>query len=199
VIGGALRRHLAQRGELPERPLIAAEPVSVHGRTGKIAGVSKLSVIFSNLATDVDEPVERLRAAASANARAKEVSQALGADTFTRWTALAWPSVLSTAAWLYSRLGIARHHAVAFNVLLSNVAGPPTDLYLAGARVVGIYAFGPITDGAGLNVTVISTGDRVGVGLVACPDLGLEVWDLAAAIPPALAELSATVRLTEVS
>ncbi|HVN50026.1 MAG TPA: wax ester/triacylglycerol synthase family O-acyltransferase [Acidimicrobiales bacterium] len=198
VVGGALRRYLAQRGELPERPLIAAEPVSVHGRTGDIAGVSKLSVIFASLATDVDEPVERLRVVAGANARAKEISRAMGADTFTRWSALAVPGILSTAARLYSRLGVARHHAVVFNVLLSNVAGPPSDLYLAGARVAGIYAFGPITDGAGLNVTIISTGDRVGVGLVACPDLGLEVWGLVDAIPPALDELTAAVRLDQV-
>ena len=77
-----------------------------------------------------------------------------------------------------------------YNVLFSNVAGPPFDLYLAGAHVAGTYAFGPITDGAGLNVTVISTGDQIGFGIVACPDLIPEVWDLAKAIPDALDELT---------
>jgi diacylglycerol O-acyltransferase / wax synthase len=195
VVGGALRRYLADRDELPERPLIAAEPVSVHGRTGALRGVTKLSVIFSTLGTDVEDPVERLRAVAAANVRAKEMSQAMGADTFTRWAGQAWPNALSLAARMYSGLRVANHHSVVFNLVLSNVAGPPVTLYLAGAPVEGTYAFGPITDGAGLNLTVISSADRVGVGIVACTDLTTDVWDLAAAIPGALDELMAAVGL----
>ena len=71
----------------------------------------------------------------------------------------------------------------------SNVAGPAVPLYLAGARLVGFYPFGPITDGAALNVTVLSQDDRVGFGIVTCPDLVPRVWDLAGAIPGALREL----------
>ena len=104
VVGGGLRRYLVDRGELPNRPLVAAEPVSVHGRVGNVKGVTKLSVIFSTLATDVEDPVERLRAVASANVRAKEVSAAMGSDTFTRWAGQAWPNALSLAARLYSGL-----------------------------------------------------------------------------------------------
>ena len=194
MVGGALRHYLEKRGELPERPLVAAEPVSVHGRTGSVRGVTKLSVLFSSLATDVEAPVDRLRAVAAANARAKEISASMGADTFTRWTGLAWPNALALAARLYSGLRLAEHHPVMYNVLLSNVAGPPVDLYLAGARVVGTYAFGPITDGAGLNVTVISVGARMGIGIVACPDFVTEVWDLADAIADSLDELVAAAR-----
>jgi WS/DGAT/MGAT family acyltransferase len=194
IVGGALRRYLEQRGELPSRPLVAAAPVSVHGRTGSVKGVTKLSLLFSSLATDVEAPVERLRVVAAANARAKEVSGAMGADTITRWAGQVWPTALSLAARLYSSLHLAEHHPVAYNVLLSNVAGPPFELSLAGARVVGTYAFGPITDGAGLNVTVISVGDRIGVGIVACPDFVAEVWDLADAVADSLDELTAAAR-----
>jgi WS/DGAT/MGAT family acyltransferase len=193
VVGGGLRRYLVDRGELPNRPLVAAEPVSVHGRTGNVKGVTKLSVIFSTLATNVEDPVERLRAVAAANVRAKEISGAMGSDTFTRWAGQAWPNALSLAARLYSGLRVAEHHPVVYNLLFSNVAGPPFELYLAGARVAGTYAFGPITDGAGLSVTVISTGDRIGFGIVACPDLMPGVWDLAEAMPGALDELTVAV------
>ena len=109
VVGGGLRRYLVDRGELPNRPLVAAEPVSVHGRVGNVKGVTKLSVIFSTLATDVEDPVERLRAVASANVRAKEVSAAMGSDTFTRWAGQAWPNALSLAA--APVLGLARCRA----------------------------------------------------------------------------------------
>ncbi|HLM96132.1 MAG TPA: wax ester/triacylglycerol synthase family O-acyltransferase [Acidimicrobiales bacterium] len=194
VMGGALRRYLADRGELPLRPLNAAEPVSVHGRTGGVKGVTKLSVIFSTLATDVEDPAQRLRTVAAANLRAKQTSATMGADTFTRWSEQVWPNALSWGARLYSGLRMAEHHGVVFNLLLSNVAGPPFALYLAGGHVVGTYAFGPVTDGAGLNVTVISTDDRVGFGITACSDLVPQVWDLADAIAPALDELTAAAR-----
>jgi diacylglycerol O-acyltransferase / wax synthase len=195
VVGGALRHYLLERAALPERPLVAAEPVAVHAHTGALGGVSKLSVIFSTLATDVAEPVERLRVVAAANARAKEVSQTMGADTFARWTEQVLPGPLSFGARLYSRLRLAEHHPVMFNVLVSNVAGPPLDLYMAGNHVVGMYAFGPIIDGAGLNVTVLSSGDRVGIGVVSCPDLAPDVWALAGAVSASLDELVAAATL----
>jgi len=67
-------------------------------------------------------------------------------------------------------------------------------LYLAGAHVVGTHAFRPITDAAGLNVTVISTGDYVSFSIVARSDLVPGVWDLADAIPGALDELTAAAK-----
>jgi len=194
VVGGALRRYLEARGELPERPLVAAEPMAVHAQVGGVAGVSKLSVMFSTLGTDVADPAERLRTVAASNARAKEVTRAMGSDTFVRWAEQIWPRSLAMGARLYARLHMAEHHPVMFNVLVSNVAGPPIDLYLAGNRVVATYAFGPIIDGAGLNVTVLSTGDQVGFGLMACPDVVPDVGALAASLPGALDELVRAAR-----
>jgi len=75
-----------------------------------------------------------------------------------------------------------------------SVPCPPFALYLAGAHVVGTHAFGPITDAAGLNVTVISTGDYVSFSIVARSDLVPGVWDLADAIPGALDELTAAAK-----
>jgi len=199
VVGGVLRRYLRDRGELPARPLVAAQPVAVHTHTGARSGVSKLSVIFSTLGTDVADPVERLRVVAASNARAKDVSRRMGADTFTRWTELAPPGPLALGARAYSKLHGADHLPVVFNVLVSNVAGPPVELSLAGNRIVGAYAFGPIVDGAALNVTVLSTGDRIGFGITSCPDLVPDVWRLADDVPHALCELvKATSRASRV-
>ena len=189
VVGGALRHYLEDRGELPDRTLIAATPVSVHDQTTERAGMTKLSVMFSTLATDQKDPVERLRAIASANARAKEIHRMVGADTLVRWAEHFSLNAFALGARLYSTLHAADHHRVVHNLILSNVPGPPVPLYLAGARLVGLYPLGPITDGAGLNVTVLSEEDRVGFGIVTCPDLVPRVWDLADAVPGALEEL----------
>jgi diacylglycerol O-acyltransferase len=189
VVGGALRRYLAGRGELPERPLVAAEPISVHEQAHGVQGVSKMSVMFTTLATDVDDPVERLRTIAASNTRAKELHTMVGADTLLQWAEHFWLNGFSLGARLYSRLHGADHHPVIHNLILSNVPGPPIPLYLAGARLVGIYPLGPVMDGAGLNVTILSEEDRVGFGIVACPDLVPDVWQIAEAIPEALHEI----------
>ena len=188
VVGGGLRRYLVDRGELPNRPLVAAEPVSVHGRVGNVKGVTKLSVIFSTLATDVEDPVERLRAVASANVR-------------RRRSARRWDPTRSHVG--PGRPGPTPCRSPAPVLGLAGCRAPPGDLQRALLERGGstfrplpgrctrcrTYAW-PITDGAGLNVTVISTGDQIGFGIVACPDLIPEVWDLAKAIPDALDELT---------
>lgn len=190
VVGTALRRYLIDRGELPDHPLVAAEPVSVHDQARRIEGVTKVSVMFTSLATDVDDPAEQLRSIAASNHRAKELQALVGADTLLQWAEHFWLNGLSLGARLYSLLHAANHHAVIHNIILSNVPGPPTPLYLAGARLVGIYPLGPVMDGAALNITVLSQEDRVGFGIMACPDLVTDVWKIAEAIPEALDAIS---------
>ena len=190
VVGGALRQYLTARGELPDRPLVAAEPISVHAATSAMAGTTKVSVMFSTLATDVIDPIERLHVIAAANRKAKEFQSMVGADTLLQWAEHLWPNGLALGARVYSRLHGADHHPVVHNLILSNVPGPPIPLYLAGSRLVGIYPLGPVMDGAGLNVTVLSEEDRVGFGIIACTDLVPDVWALARAIPMALAEIA---------
>ena len=194
MVGGALRRYLGVRGELPDRPLIAAEPVSIHDQADGLVGATRLSVIFSTLATDRDDPVERLRAVAATNIRAKEINQMMGDDTLMRWSEHVWSYGFLLGARLYSGLRLADHHPVVYNLLLSNVPGPTVDLYLAGAKSVGLYPFGPVFEGSGLNVTVFSWGERVGFGIIACADLVPNVWDIVDALPAALEELVDSVK-----
>ena len=188
VVSGALRRYLEDRGELPEHSLIAAAPVSVHDQVAGEANI-KVSIMFSKLATDEKDPLDRLRVIAAANARAKEIQRLVGADTLLRWAQHFPFHAVGLGSRLYSALHVSEHHPVVHNLILSNVPGPPVPLYLAGARLAGLYPFGPIMDGAGLNITVLSQEDRVGVGMITCPELIPRIWDLADALPEALDEL----------
>ena len=43
--------------------------------------------------------------------------------------------------------------------------------------------------GAGLNITVMSLDGKLGIGVISCPDLVPDVWDLADAFPAVLDEL----------
>jgi diacylglycerol O-acyltransferase len=194
IASGALRKYLAARGELPDRSLIAAIPVSVHDRTEDKEGTTKVSFMFSSLASDIDDPVERLRAIAETNEGAKKDHDLVGASFLQDWAEHAAPNTFSLAARMYSSMRLSERHPVVHNLIISNVPGPPIPLYFNGAKLVGLYPLGPIMDGAGLNLTVLSNMDSVGFGFISCRELVPDVWDLAEDVPDALAELVAAAK-----
>jgi len=76
-----------------------------------------------------------------------------------------------------------------YNLILSNVLGPQARLYFLGCEVNAMHPLGPILAGAGLNITVMSLNGQLGVGIVSCPDLLPDLWDIADLFPAALEEL----------
>jgi WS/DGAT/MGAT family acyltransferase len=200
LCGGALRRYLDERGEAVDGPLVAMVPVSVRSDDERDALGNRVTSVFASLATDVDDPVERLEAIHDGMVDVKEQQQAIGADTLTDWTEFAAPALAGTAARLYSRMRISGRHRPLFNVTISNVPGPPFPLYSIGARAEAIYPIGPIMEGGGLNMTVMSYLDSLDFGLLACPDVLPDVWHLAEGLQVALDDLvvAAGVRPKEI-
>jgi diacylglycerol O-acyltransferase len=191
VSGGALRRYLEERGELPDSSLLASVPVSVHGTSKRDRGANKVSTIFARLGTDIADPVERLQALAIGNARAKEHHQAIPADTLQDWAEFAAPRTFGLAVRVVSGLRLADSGPVIHNLVISNVPGPPVPLYFMGARIDGMYPLGPIFHGAGLNITVMSNNGRMHVGIIGCRESIPKVWDLAEDFPEELDALYA--------
>jgi hypothetical protein len=163
----------------------------VHDRSEGTEGTTKVSVMFSSLESDVDDPVERLRAIAKTNEGAKEEHELVGAQLLQNWADHAAPNTFSLAARVYSSLRIADRHPVVHNLIISNIPGPPIPRYFAGGKLAALHPLGPVMDGAGLNVTVLSNMEAIGFGFIACRELMPELWDLADAVPAALAELLA--------
>ena len=104
-----------------------------------------------------------LQVIGDATREAKE-RHAIGADALTDWAEFAAPALLGRAARLYSRMHLANMHRPVFNVTISNVPGPPFPLYSIGSRMVANYPVGPIMDGGGLNMTVMSYLDQLDFG-----------------------------------
>ena len=188
LCAGALRRYLDAHGEHPDGPLVAMVPVSVRSEDDKEMG-NRVSSMFASLATDVDDPVERLKVIHECMHEVKEQQKAIGADTLGDWAEFAAPALAGRAARLYSRTKMADRHRPLFNVTISNVPGPPFPLYSIGARMVSNFPVGPIMDGGGLNMTVMSYRDQLDFGLQACPDVLPDVWSLAEGLQDALDEL----------
>jgi hypothetical protein len=148
-----------------------------------------LSAIGAMLPVHLADPQAQLRAVADSTRSAKAMHRALG-DSFLLDLVDAVPApLISATVNAYTALHLDRLHPPIFNVLVSNVAGPPVPVYSAGAKLVATYPLGPLLVGCGLNLTVFSYVDSVDVGLVACPDVIDDVEAVAAALPLALHDL----------
>ncbi len=165
--GGALRRYLQERGELPESSLLASVPVSVRSES-KRAGRNQVSSMFCRLGTDVEDPLERITGMAQANVNAKEHHKAVPADTLQEWAEFAAPRTFGLAVRMVSDLRLAERAPVIHNLVISNVPGPPVPLYFVGSRIDALYPLGPVFHGAGLNITVMSNNGQMHIGAIAC-------------------------------
>jgi diacylglycerol O-acyltransferase len=190
VLGGACRRYLAGRDELPDRSLLAAVPVNVRGDAAPDAS-NAVSLLFASIGSDVADPVRRLATVHRSARQARRQHDARGGDVLEAWLEVALPLMFSAVARVYTAFDVASVAPPFVNLLVSNVPGPPMTLYFGGARLVALYPLGPVYDGVGLNVTVVSSNDRVGFGLVSCPEVLADVGMLAAAVTGEYAALVA--------
>jgi diacylglycerol O-acyltransferase len=189
LCAGALRTYLEKKGELPDDPLVAACPVNV--RSDDQAGQSdnRISAMFTSLHTDIADPLRRLDAIHRTTVAAKDEHNIFGGSTLQSWAEIADPNFFTWLTNLYSSSGLADRHRPAINVMVSNVPGPAFPLFLAGATLEQAYPMGQIIEGVGLNITMMSYLDSVDFGFMAAANLLPDVWDLAAAVAPAAADL----------
>src|SRR5581483_4734727 len=123
MCAGALHRYLDRVGDSPDAPLVAMVPVSVRTEEQKGTHGKQVSSILSSLATDVADPVQRLRTINAGTKLATQKLDVIGADALTDWVEFAAPALLGRAARLYSRTRMADRHRPLFNVTISNVPG----------------------------------------------------------------------------
>jgi hypothetical protein len=147
--------------------------------------------MFVQLPANLHDPIERLMAIHEGTRGAKEEHNALGADMLLNWAEHATPNVFASAARLYTSMRLADRHRPIANLVISNVPGPDFPLYLAGAELQAGFPLGPVMDGMGVNITVMSYRGVLYWGLMSCPETIPRVWNLTAAIPRALDELLA--------
>jgi WS/DGAT/MGAT family acyltransferase len=189
LMGGTLRRYLEHHDALPDTPLVAVCPVSVRSEDERGEMNNKVSAMFTSLATDVDDPIERLRTIHEVTKGAKEDHNVIGANLLQDWAEHAAPTTFALAARLYSSMNLSDRHRPIHNVVISNVPGPPFPLYYAGAKALYTLPMGPVMEGAGLNITVLSYIDNVDIGFMVCRELVPDVWKLADLVDDAMAEL----------
>ena len=190
VVAGGLRTYLGARDQLPDRPLVANVPVANDppGAPPRQHG-NRFANFFTALATDVDDPMERLTAITTGTAEAKRQLDLQGLDTLPDWLDRLPPAVAEPAARAMAKRSRARTDAADFNVLVSNVRVTTTTWAVGGRAVEHVYMSGPVADGAGLNVTITGYGGDLHISIVANPSAVAEPAELAADLRAALVEL----------
>jgi diacylglycerol O-acyltransferase / wax synthase len=176
LCASALREWLLEEDDLPDEPLVAMVPVSVRSEEQKGTFGNRISMMVVPIATDEPDPRQRLVRTHELLRSAKDRHRALPADLLTDATSFIPPAVMALAA--RTTMGVLGRTRPPLNLVISNVPGPRSHLYVAGARLLAIYSMGPILEGIGLNITVWSYVDQMNFGLVSCREMMPDLWDL---------------------
>ena len=163
MCSGALRYYLLEQNALPDTPLIAMVPVSLRTEDEADAGGNLVGAILCNLATDADDPMQRLLTISESMRSNKTVFSQL-----PRFQALALSAVNTSALALAAVPGWVRSTSPPFNIIISNVPGPTQPIYYGGARLDGNYPLSIALDGQALNITLASNAGNLDFGLVGC-------------------------------
>ena len=160
LCSAVLRRFLLDRHELPEAPLVATVPVSVHDKSDR-HGHNQTTWMFFRLETHISDPADRLLLIAEGNSAAKDHVAAMGPNLLHDWTQFAGQRMLGAAMKL---LPLIPRPAAPVQPDPLKCAGPADPAVLPGVEVEAMYSLGPILAGSGLNITVMSLNDELGVG-----------------------------------
>jgi len=166
MCGGALRHYLLDLGALPDASLVSMVPVGLPARSAASVarhGGNAVGSVIVKLATDTDDPAERL---ASISASMRSSKEALGA--MSPMQILAMSAIGMAPALALPALGLDRFVPPPFNLVISNVPGADAPQYFNGARMTDIYPVSIPFRGNALNITCNSYADAMGFGLIGC-------------------------------
>jgi diacylglycerol O-acyltransferase / wax synthase len=195
VCAGALRSYFQARHEFPARALVAAVPLALaHAPHHPMRG-NRLSCLFADLATDEEDPKDRLQRIKVGMDAAKSLHLAHRVD-IEQWLDRIPPILVALPTRIFLKLVRERRIPAPVNLVVSNVAGPDRLLYRCGCPVVAQWLAGPLLEGVGLNITAWSYQGCMHVGLLACPDVAIDLSGLAGRLLPALTELEQALART---
>ena len=196
LASGVVRRYLLERGALPAKSMTAAVPISLR-EEGNTEANNQVFGMICSIATNIENPKERLEAIIAQSTKSKEMSHPLRAfmPQVSNISMLGAPIMVQILALLYSRSDLSNVLPPSANITVSNVPGPRQTLYAAGAELLHIFPVSISTHGIALNITVQSYRDQLDFGFIAganiiphvqvmCDMLPLEFEALEAAFAP---------------
>jgi WS/DGAT/MGAT family acyltransferase len=176
----ALRAALQRRGEsLDELKVLVPVDVRAQGEAPGAGLGNRISFLFASLPVAEPDPVAVLSHIRAQTREAKRGGHAGPLSAIVSAGELLPRRARALAARTVVRLA-------PFNVIVSNVPGPPVPLYLMGRRVTALLPAIPIVSGHALTIGALSYAGRLGIGLYGdahtVPDLVTIARDLESAL-----------------
>jgi diacylglycerol O-acyltransferase len=187
LCASSLRQYLIEQNALPPEPLIAMVPVAVRAKDDE-GGGNSVGAILVSLATDIDDPYERLAEIIASTRHAKQQLQGMSKAAIIQYSAL-----LIAPSMLQMIPQTAGHVRPTFNVVISNVPGPDQPLYFRGAQLEASYPMSIPLHGQALNITCNSYAGHMCFGFTGCRDTLPSLQHLAVFCGEALVELEQAV------
>ncbi|MFK7976225.1 MAG: wax ester/triacylglycerol synthase family O-acyltransferase [Halioglobus sp.] len=182
ICAGALRKYMQLHAELPDQSLKAMVPVSIR-QEGDIDSSNAIAAISADLATNVDDPADRFRAIQASVRAGRGFYKGMSQSEIQLFAmAMQAPSMLMMP------LGLT-HQLPPYNTVISNVPGIKETMYFNGARLDGSYPLSIVTDGIAMNITLLTYGENVDFGIIACRRSVPQVQRLIDYMEDALSEL----------
>jgi WS/DGAT/MGAT family acyltransferase len=178
---GGLRRLMQRRGEAPAE-LKTMVPVSVRGGDGAGELGNRISFVFVELPCDEPDPLRRLARVKVAMGERKEAHEPEGAQALL--DAIAYAP--RTVQHVVSR---AASSARAFNLVVSNIPGPPVPLYMLGCALEEVYPVVPLADEHAVSIGFTTVNDEAFFGVYADSESLPDADELATAIAESVDEL----------
>ena len=149
-VAGAVRSYLRTRGEnVDDIDFRAFVPVSTRSESERGKLGNRVSMLVARLPVDERNPRLRMERVTAETRHLKESSQVVGTEVIEEisdWTSTA---VLTT----FSRTAAA---ARSYNMVVTNVPGPPFAVYMEGAQMLASYPLVPLFENQGLGVALLS-------------------------------------------
>lgn len=174
IVSGAMRKYLGAKGELPQESLVTGCPIDVRTAEERAAGGNMVGFMNVSLRSDIVDPAERLTAIHSESQNAKAYAEAIGPRFAVDLTDVLPGNVLSLAVRTAAATGLSEA-SVMFNTIVTNVPGPPFQLYLCGAEMIDAISLGPLLPNVGLFQIVYSSVQNkkgtITLSFTACRDM----------------------------
>lgn len=169
LCGGAVRRYLEDKNDLPKESLIAGAPIAMKQKRHSLNNVSQMNI---SLCTDIADPIERLEAVKASAKQGKELAAHLIETTDELGKLGSIPNIVTKAALsMMKNPKIAASITPPFNLIMSNVKGERNPLYIAGCKVVTNYPISALGHGQGINITCVSYLDQLDFGILTSPNV----------------------------
>ncbi len=191
-VGGALREYLAGHSELPDQPLVAACPISMRDAGDKTGKGNQLFGRIQSLGTDIADPIERLTAIAEATAGTRSESDRSNRSQLLDLIGTVPTSLLGVTAKAASVLPFSGPTVA--NTTVTNVPGPPEEVFFSGARLVRAAGLGPLVAGLNLIHVVASYNGTLSISATADRDALPDPARYAECMEKAFQELLAAAR-----